>query len=72
MGFIPEFSTDLPGPFYNMVHYNMVLDKTLITAGRQMVIFDYFCYMSVYFTLVITWIAATLSQILARLCIDVW
>ena len=42
------------GPLYNMVHNNMVLDITLIIVGHQMVIFDYFCYMSIYFTLILT------------------
>ena len=43
------------GPCYNMVHYNTVLDIILIAAaGPHMVIFDYFCYMSIHFSLVIT------------------
>ena len=46
--------TNTPGPLYNMVRYNTVLDITLIIAGPQMVILDYFCYMSIHFTLVIT------------------
>ena len=45
-----------PGPLYNMLRYNTVLDITLITAGPQLVILDYFCYMSIHFTLFITWI----------------
>ena len=34
-----------PGPLYNTVCYNMVLDITLITVGPQL---DYFCYIYVY------------------------
>ena len=30
-----------------MLCYNTVLDITLITAGPQLVILDYFCYMSI-------------------------
>ena len=39
------------GPLHNTVHYNKALDITLITVGPQL---DCFCYMSIYFTLVIT------------------
>ena len=39
------------GPLYNMVHYNTVLDITLIAVGPQL---DYFGSMSIHFTLVIT------------------
>ena len=39
------------GPLYNTVHYNTVWDITLIIVGPQL---DYFCYMSIDFTLIIT------------------
>ena len=42
----PSFTT--PGPLYNMLHYNMVMDKTLITVGSQL---DYFCYKCLYILL---------------------
>ena len=42
-------------PFYNMVHYNTVLDITRISVGPQLVIFDLFSYITIHFTLVITW-----------------
>ena len=48
------FHTNTPGPLYNMVHYNTVLDIILITAGPHIVILDYICYMSIQFTLVDT------------------
>ena len=31
-----------------------LMDITLITVGPQLVILDYFCYMSIHFTLVTT------------------
>ena len=40
-----------PGPLYNTVHYNSVLDITLITVGPHL---DYFGDMPIHFTLVIT------------------
>ena len=48
-------------PGHNTVHYNTVLDITQIIVGTQL---DYFCYMSINFTLVIyntviDWIAST-------------
>ena len=49
------------GPSYNTLHYNMVLDITLITIGPQL---DYFCYMPIHFTLIITQIGQ-LAQKLA-------
>ena len=39
---------------YDFTKYNAVLDITLITARPQMVILNFFCYMSMNFTLVIT------------------
>ena len=48
-----DFQTT-PGPLYYMLHYNTVLDITLITVGPQLVNLDYLCYMSLHFTLVIT------------------
>ena len=51
---------DTPGTHYNMLHYTMVLDITLIIVGCQIVMLDFFfffCYMSIHFTHVITWIA---------------
>ena len=43
-----------PEPLYNTLHYNMVLDITLITVGPQLLILDYFCYSSIHFSLFIT------------------
>ena len=34
-----------PGPLYNTIHYNMVLDITLISVGSQL---HYFCYMYMF------------------------
>ena len=49
--------TYTPGPLYNIVHYNMILDITLITVGPQMVILD----LSIHFTVInnTDWIANT-------------
>ena len=44
--------TSVPGD--NTVYYNTVLDITLIIVGPQLVILDYFCFMSSHFTLIIT------------------
>ena len=53
-------NVNTPEPLYNTLHYNTVLDITLITVGPQLVILECFCYMSIHFTLVITdWIANT-------------
>ena len=51
-GYTLQLPLSTPGPLYNMVHYNTVLDITLIAVGPQL---DYFGYMSIHFTLVITW-----------------
>ena len=42
---------DTPGPLYNTLHYNTVLDITLISVGPQL---HYFCYMSIHLTLIKT------------------
>ena len=39
-----------PGPLYSTLHYNTVLDITLIIVGPQL---DYIWYMSIHFTLVL-------------------
>ena len=44
-----------PQPLYNTVRYNTVLDITQISVGPQLVILDLFSYITIYFTLVITW-----------------
>ena len=36
------FEHTTPGPLYNTLHYNTVLDITLITVGPQLDILDYF------------------------------
>ena len=51
-----SFITSGPGPLINVVCYSMVLFITLIIAGPQMAILDYFCNMSIHFTLVTTWV----------------
>ena len=40
-----------PQSLYDMVHYNMVLDITRISAGPQMVIQDRVFYIAIQFTL---------------------
>ena len=53
-----------PQPLYNTTRYNMVLDHiTLIIVGPQLVILDYFCYMSIHFTLVITQIGQLTQEL---------
>ena len=39
--------TTLPRTLYNMVHYNTILDITQVIAEPQMVILDYFSYISI-------------------------
>ena len=65
---IKLFIFNTPGPLYNTLCYNRVLDIALmiagpqmlileyllIIAGPQMLILEYFCYMSMHFTFVIT------------------
>ena len=48
--------TCTPQPLYNTVRYNTVLDITRISAGPQMVIKDLFSYITIHFTLVVTWL----------------
>ena len=47
----PKWMVYTPGPLYNTVSYNTALDMSMIIVGLQM---DYFCYMSIHFTLIIT------------------
>ena len=44
-----------PQPLYNTVRYNTVLDITRINVGPKLVILDLFSYITIHFTLVITW-----------------
>ena len=45
-----------PQPLYNRVHYNTILDIKQVIAGPQKVVKDLFCYITIHFTLFITWI----------------
>ena len=47
-------NNNTPGPLYNTLRYNTVLDITLITVGPQLLILDYFRHISIHFTLVKT------------------